>query len=108
VTSLPLFGEDKHYYLYLLNCALFNAFCVYRTLINENVKYKNFLHKVARSWISEVQITTKSNSGDLQMPKKQATPRGPKLDPPGRLSGDFRTHKLEKIVVGGKGNKSIL
>jgi len=42
--------------LYLLNCALFNAFFVYRTLnTNKKVKYKNFLHKVGRSWISEVQ-----------------------------------------------------
>jgi hypothetical protein len=81
---------------------------VYRTLTNENVRYKNFLHEVARSWISEVQITTKSNSGDLQMPEKQITRRGPKEYPPGRLSGDFRTHKLEKIVSGGKGKKSIL
>ena len=48
--------------------------------------------------------TDKSNSDDLQMPEKQ-TLRGPKLDPPGRLSGDFRTHKLEKIVAGGKGKK---
>jgi hypothetical protein len=39
------------------------------------------------------------------MPKKQTTPTGPKLDPPGRLSGDFRTHTLEKIVAGGKGKK---
>ena len=91
--------------LYLLNCALFNAFCVYRTLTNKRVRYKNFLHEVARSWISEVQISAKSNSDDLQMPEKQTTPRVPKLDPPGRLSGDFRTHKLEKIVAGGKGEK---
>jgi len=31
--------------------------------------------------------------------------RGPKQDPPGRLSGDFRIHKLEKIVGGGEGKK---
>jgi len=78
---------------------------VYRTLTNKKVSYKNFLHLVARSWISEVQITAKSNSDDLQMPEKQTTPNGPKLDSPGRLSGDFRTHKLEKIVAGGKGEK---
>jgi hypothetical protein len=30
---------------------------------------------------------------------------GPKQDPPGRLSGDFRIHKLEKIVDGGEGKK---
>ena len=34
--------------------------------------------------------------------------RGPKQDPPGRLSGDFRIHKLEKIVVMGREKRSIL
>jgi hypothetical protein len=48
---------SKKVVLYLLNCAFFNAFCVYRTLTNKKVRYKNFLHEVARSWISEVQIT---------------------------------------------------
>jgi hypothetical protein len=81
---------------------------VYRTLTNKKVRYKNFLCEVARSWISQVQITAKSNSDNLKMPEKQTTPRGPKLDPPGRLSVDFRTHKLQKIVVGGKGKKSTL
>jgi len=28
-----------------------------------------------------------------------------KWDPPGRLSSDFRIHKLEKIVGGGEGKK---
>jgi len=31
--------------------------------------------------------------------------RGPKLDPPGRLPGDFRIHKLEKIFGDGEGKK---
>jgi len=35
------------------------------------------------------------------LPEKQTTPRGPKQDPPGRLSSDFRIHKLKKIVGGG-------
>jgi hypothetical protein len=78
---------------------------VYRTLTNKRIRYKNFLHEAARSWISEVQISAKSNSDELQMPEKQTTPRVPKLDPPGRHSGDFRTHKLEKIVAGWKGEK---
>ena len=47
---------SKKVLLYLLNCALFNAFVVYRTRnTNKKVKYKNFLHEVGRSWISEVQ-----------------------------------------------------
>jgi hypothetical protein len=58
---------------------------VFKALTNKKVRYKNFLHEVARSWISEVQITAKSNSGYLQMSKKQTTPGGQKLDPLGRL-----------------------
>jgi len=60
---------------------------------------------VGRSWISEVQDRNGSNSDDLQLPEKQTTPGGPKQDPPGRLSGDFRIHKLEKIFGGGEGKK---
>jgi len=37
--------------------------------------------------------------------QKQTTPREPKQDPPGRLSRDFRLHKLEKIVAIGEGKK---
>jgi len=97
---------SKKVVLYLLNCALFNAFFVYRTLnTNKKVKYKNILHEVGRSWISEVQNQSESNSDDLQLPEKQTTPRGPKQDPPGRLSGDFRIHKLEKIAGGGEGKR---
>jgi len=77
--------------LYLLNCTLFHAFIVYRTLnTNKKVKYKNFLHEVGRSWISEDQNTTKSSSDDHQVPEKKLTPRRPKQDLPGRLCGDFR------------------
>ena len=61
----------KKVVLYLLNCTLFHAFIVYRTLnTNKKVKYKNFLHEVGRSWISEDQNTTKSSSDDHQVPEK--------------------------------------
>ena len=47
---------SKKMVLYLLNCALFNTFFVYRTLnTNKKVKYKNFLYKVRRSWKSDIQ-----------------------------------------------------
>jgi len=55
--------------------------------------------------MSEVQNRSVSNSDDLQMPEKQTTPRGPKQDLPGRLSSDFRIHKLEKTFGGGEGKK---
>jgi len=92
--------------LYLLNCALYNAFFVYRTLnTNKKVKYKNFLLEVKRNWVSEAHNRSESSSDDLQLPEKQITPRRPNQDPPGRLSGDFRIHKLEKIVGGVEGKK---
>jgi len=100
---------SKKVILYLLNCALFKAFCVYRTLnTNKKVKCKNFLREVGRSWISEVQDRSESDSDELQLPEKQTTPRGPKQDPPCRPSGDFRIHKHEKIVGGGEGKRSTL
>jgi hypothetical protein len=47
------------------------------------------------------------------LPEKQTTPRRPKQDPPGRLSSDFRIHKLgekkrkrkRKKKVVGRGKK---
>jgi hypothetical protein len=57
--------------------------------------------EVGRSWISEVQDRSESNSDDLQLPEKQTTPKGPKKDPPGRLFGDFRINKLEKNFSDG-------
>jgi len=100
---------SKKVVLYLLNCAPFNAFFVYRTLnTNKKVQYKNVLHEVRRSWRSVVQNRSESNSDDLQLPEKQTPPWGSKQDLPGRLSGDFRIHKLEKIFVVGRKKRSIL
>ena len=100
---------SKKVVLYLLNCALFNAFFVYRTLnTKKKVKYKNFLHKVGRSRISEVQNWSGSNSDDLQLPEKQTTPRRPKQDLPGRLSSDFRIHNLKKLLAVGREKGNIL
>jgi hypothetical protein len=86
----------------LLNCAIYTALFVYRTLnTNKKVKYKNFLHEVGRSIISEVQNRSESNS-DLQLAEEQ-TPREPKKDPPGKLSRDIRI--LEKMFASWEGNK---
>jgi len=81
-------------------------FLVYTTLkTNKKVKYTNFLHELGRSWISEIQNRSESSSEVLQLPEKQTTARGPKLDPLGRLSGNSRICKLEKIFGGGEGKK---
>ena len=63
---------SKKVVLYLLNCVFFKAFFVYRSLNTNKVKYKNFLHKVGRSCILEVQNRSESSSDDLQLPEKGA------------------------------------
>jgi hypothetical protein len=63
--------------VYLLNCALFKAFCVYRTLnTNTQVKYKNFLREVGWSWISEVQDRSESDSNDLPTAREANNTKG--------------------------------
>jgi len=80
---------------------------MYRTLnTSKKMKYRNFLHDVGRYGILEVQNRSESSSDNPQLPKKQTKPRGPKQDPPGRLSVDFRIHKLEKIVAGRREKKT--
>jgi hypothetical protein len=90
----------KKVVLYLLNCVLFNAYFVYGTLNTNKVKYKKFLHEVegfgyqkSRNEVSQVLMTFSCHR------------RGPKQDPPGRLTGDFKIHKLEKTVGGGERKK---
>jgi hypothetical protein len=64
------------------------------------VKYKNFLHGVGRSWISEIQNRSESNSDDLQLPEKQTMSRGPKQDPPDSLVISDYTNLKKLMVVG--------
>jgi hypothetical protein len=66
---------------------------VYKTLnTNKKVKYKNFMHKVARSCVSKVQNLAESGSDELQWPEKKPTPKRHKQDAPGRLWGFQQTH----------------
>jgi hypothetical protein len=55
--------------LYLLCSSI--LFCVQDTKYKQS-KYKNFLHEVGQSWISEVQNLSESSSDDLQLPEKGA------------------------------------
>jgi hypothetical protein len=89
-------------------CALQYIFCVYRTLnTHKHIKYKYFLHEAVTSWVSEVRNWSESNSDDLQLSENKITPRGPKQEPPGRLSGDFRIQKLEKNIWWWGGKKEV-
>jgi hypothetical protein len=95
--------------LFLLNCALFNSFLIYKTLNKglKEQKYKKLLHEVARNWITERGDMADSNSDDdnAVLSEKKPTPRGPAENPTGRLSVNFSKHKLGKIVGGGQGKK---
>jgi hypothetical protein len=91
--------------LYLLNCAFCNAFFC---LQDAEYKQKRKVPDIPARGRKVLHIRS-LESDELQLPEKQTTPRGPKEYPPGRLSGDFRIHKLEKIVGGGgRKKRSIL
>ena len=82
----------------MINCVLFNALFVYRTL-NTNKKYRNSCtrqvgpgYQKSRIEVSQVLMTFNYQRW------------GPKQDPPGRIFGGFTIHKLQKIV-GGEGGK---
>ena len=93
----------KKVVLYLLNCALFNTFFVYRTLnTKKNIKYKNFLHEVGRSWISEVRKRSESNDDDLQLPEKETTQRRPKQDHQADSPVISEYKNLKKYLVVGR------
>ena len=97
---------SKKVVLYLLNCALFNAFLIYKSQNQgKKIKYKNFLHEAARGWITEQRESEESDNYEIEPASRRVvpTPRGPVSDPPGRLSGDLKKHKIVKIVAGGEG-----
>ncbi|PNF18235.1 hypothetical protein B7P43_G16768 [Cryptotermes secundus] len=88
--------------LWLINCALFNSFLVFKEL-NENstLKYKAFLMNVTKAWARDLMVEAEPASDtDVVRPGPSTpTPRRPHVDPPGRLSGDMQKHTLVKIVM---------
>jgi hypothetical protein len=76
---------------------------LYKTLnTNKKMNYNNFLHEVARSWVSEVQNPNKSSFDELQWPEKQPTPSGPKQDHAIQTVRGFGKHKLDKVLLVGE------
>jgi hypothetical protein len=65
------------------------------------------MYDVGRSWISDVQDRSESNSDDLQLPEKQTAPKGRKNDLPGRISGDFRIQKTGRNCWWWVGKKEV-
>ncbi|XP_043259649.1 piggyBac transposable element-derived protein 4-like [Colletes gigas] len=86
--------------LYLLNCALFNAYIIYTKLSGSNMRYKKFLFAVARVWLDSTQETTDVYPNDPE--PSTSTKRAPKYEPTGRLCSDMKKHRIVKIMGQGK------
>lgn len=95
---------SKKVVLWLLNCALFNAFRVYKYHNPDSkLSYKNFLLETAKYWAAINANTDETAEEEEEGPEKSTTPRAPYQDPPGRLlGGDVKKHKLQAIVTGNK------
>jgi hypothetical protein len=79
--------------LWLINCAIFNSFLVYKTLnADSKLKYKAFLMNVAKAWTTDKMEAAETESDtDLARPGPSTpTPRTSRVDPPGQLLGDVQ------------------
>jgi hypothetical protein len=87
-----------------------NLFLIYKTLNKglKEQKYKKLPHEVARNWITEWGVIANSDDDNAVPSEKRPTPRRPADDPPGRLLGNFRKHKLGRIVGRGQGKRKYL
>jgi len=70
--------------------------------------YKNFLHKVGRSWISEVQNQSESSSYDIQLPEKQQHQRSLNKTCQADSPGISEYTNFKKLLVRGRVKRSIL
>lgn len=86
----------KKIIMFFVHCALFNSFIIYRKL-NSHVKinFDNYMQTVATEWIGYDRET--SDPDNDYLPMNSLRERIPHNDPPQRLSGDIKTHYLEKI-----------
>ncbi|GBM20123.1 PiggyBac transposable element-derived protein 4 [Araneus ventricosus] len=89
----------KKTFLFLVHCGLFNSFIVYRKL-NPFIKitFSKYLLTLAKEWIS-CHIEDKS---PLNFSVSTSSEKAPRCDPPHRLTGDIKTHYLERIPRSGK------
>lgn len=88
--------------MFFMNCALLNSFKVYTALNGKKIKYKNFLHEVALSWIEDCEAKEK----DKNLPNSEPTRRTSRLDHPGRQR-NFGKHKPVNIVTSGRCAKPL-
>jgi hypothetical protein len=91
----------KKVFMFLLHCTLFNSFILYRKLNpHTNITFSKFLQTLAEEWIASA--TEHHDPENLPSSSSKAVGRAPHFDPPYRLSGDMKTHQLERIAQTGK------
>jgi hypothetical protein len=87
--------------LWLINCAIFNSFLVFKNLNpHSKLRYKAFLLNVAKAWATDEAVASEpaEDTDGTRAGPSTPVPHRPYSDPPGRLSGDMRKHILTKIV----------
>ncbi|XP_012277177.1 piggyBac transposable element-derived protein 4 [Orussus abietinus] len=90
----------KKVFMFLLHCTFFNSFILYRKLNpHTNITFSKFLQTLAEEWISSA---TEHHDTENLPSSSTALGRAPHFDPPYRLSGDMKTHQLERIAQTGK------
>ena len=99
----------KRVVMYLINCALFNAFRMYKINAQNKMKYKTFIYSVGKYWALEEPnfLSSTSASTPIAIGPQPSTSQGRQRrtnvqNNPLRLSKDFKAHKLENIVTSGK------
>jgi hypothetical protein len=77
--------------LWLINCAIFNSFLVYKNLNTDSIlKHKAFILNVAEAWAKDQKVVAepKSDTDLLGKGLTTPTPRRPHVDPLGRTWGE--------------------
>jgi hypothetical protein len=82
--------------LYLINCALFNAYQIYIKNSEITIRFKQFLLNLALAWIDGNEEEQESGSA------AQCNKRSPRYDPPDRLTADMRKHSIIRISGNGR------
>ena len=87
--------------MYIMNCAFFNAYCVYNMLSTKKIKYKNFVYVVGHAWALKTVQGQRMDESD-PVTSSSTSRHVSRSHHPLRLSGDLKKHKIEKILITGK------
>jgi len=93
----------KKVFFYLIQCCLFNSYVTFsKKNPNSRKSFLDFMSDIAENLINTSDaVSSPSSSDELQGSSRTPTPtptkRAPKNDPPGRLDGKLKKHKLVHI-----------